>query len=211
MAWFIVQSLIILVPAFALGIVVGWLVWARRPADPGVRAELATCTCDTVDDLDVDADDGADADPPSEETDVDLDAQDVDVEDLVAAYEAEEADDDDDGDADGDSVSADGSVEADADPDDDVAALAVAVGALNGPADDEPDDIERIEGVGPKIGRALRAAGLDTYAAVADASQEALREALRAGGVKSVPKNVESWPSQARLLADGAVAGQAEG
>lgn len=229
MTWFIIQSLLTLVLAFALGIVVGWLVWARRrPADAGVAAELAAakeqmaaCTCDAgaasdadpgadadleADDTDLDADDDLDA--PSEADDLDVVmAEEVDVDELVATYEALE---EIDADLDSPTVAADGTVQDD--DTDDVAALAVAVGALNktveagpdkaAPDSSVPDRIERIEGIGPKIGQALRAAGLDTYAAIADAPQEALREAIKAGGVKFAP-SVESWSSQARLLADG--------
>ncbi len=242
MTWFIVQSLITLVLAFALGVVVGWLIWARRrPADTGRAAELAAakeklaaCTCDAgaapaadgadVDldpegDLSADADlDGAaDADLDSDaDADLEVDAEAEltsqddaaelaaatdDAEELVATYEALE---EIDVDLDSPTVSADGAVESDAD---DMAALALAVGALTESADDhDPDDIERIEGIGPKIGKALRGAGLDTYAAIADASLESLREAIKAGGVKFAP-SVESWSSQARLLADGDEAG----
>ena len=70
------------------------------------------------------------------------------------------------------------------------------------PAPAAADAIERIEGVGPKTGAALRAAGLGTYAAIAEATQEALRDALSAAGLRSAP-SLASWSSQARLLADG--------
>ncbi len=225
MAWFIVQSLITLVLAFALGIAVGWLVWARRrPAGSGVSAEpaaaeeqLAACTCaagaPSAGDVDLDADDvdlDPDADMPAEDADVEprpgeagdapAAAEDVDVEDLVATYEGLEEIDTD---LDSPTFSTDVTDEAETDKDD-VAALAVAVGALTTAVG--TDDIERIEGIGPKIGKALRSAGLDTYTAIAEASQESLREAIKAGGVKVAP-SVESWSSQARLLADGDEAG----
>lgn len=208
MAWFIVQSLITLVLAFLLGILVGWLLWARRrPA--AAEEQPAACTCDAgaeeaapeADDADLDADaSSVDAEADADLDDVDATSQDVDAAELVAAYEALEALD---ADLDSPTASADGAVETDTDAD--VAALAVAVGALNKPAGAK-DDIERIEGIGPKIGKALRKAGLGTYAAIADASQESLREAIKAGGVKFAP-SVESWSDQARLLADGDEAG----
>lgn len=64
----------------------------------------------------------------------------------------------------------------------------------------EVDDLTAIDGVGPKIAAALAAAGLGTYAAVADASDDELRAALRAAGARA-SATLPSWASQARALA----------
>ncbi|HMO12046.1 MAG TPA: helix-hairpin-helix domain-containing protein [Actinotalea sp.] len=65
-----------------------------------------------------------------------------------------------------------------------------------------PDALSRIEGIGPKIAGALTAAGLGTFAAVADASEDDLRAALSAAGLRFAP-SLPTWARQARLLADG--------
>lgn len=66
----------------------------------------------------------------------------------------------------------------------------------------EPDDLQRIEGIGPRIATALADAGLDSYRAIAVADSEQLGEALRAAGLNFAPSLV-TWPLQARLLASG--------
>jgi len=183
MTWFIIQSLITIIPAFLLGIAIGYLFWARRPA---AAAQPAACTCDTGEE----------------------------GEDTEAETEADDGDDDDDDDADDDADDEPTEPEVDepaepagevdeVDADADVAALAMAVGALNDTAAEPRDDrIEQIEGVGPKTAKALRAAGFTTYVSIADAAPDDLRAALKAGGVKSPPNNIDNWPVQARLLAD---------
>ncbi|PUB27161.1 helix-hairpin-helix protein [Promicromonospora sp. AC04] len=66
----------------------------------------------------------------------------------------------------------------------------------------EPQDLQRIEGIGPKIESALGAAGYATYAKIAGATETELREALAAGGITFAPSAV-SWAEQAQFLADG--------
>ncbi|WP_117209333.1 helix-hairpin-helix domain-containing protein [Allorhizocola rhizosphaerae] len=73
----------------------------------------------------------------------------------------------------------------------------------------EPDDLERIEGIGPAMSRALIAAGIKTYGQLADAGEDALRDAIQAKGLKFAPSLV-TWSRQARLLADGDEEGFAE-
>ncbi|MDO8106055.1 helix-hairpin-helix domain-containing protein [Isoptericola sp. b441] len=63
------------------------------------------------------------------------------------------------------------------------------------------DDLTRIEGVGPKIAAALVAAGFETYAAVAVATEEDLRAALRTANVRA-SGTLGTWAEQARALAD---------
>ncbi|MGF1664317.1 MAG: helix-hairpin-helix domain-containing protein, partial [Kineosporiaceae bacterium] len=66
----------------------------------------------------------------------------------------------------------------------------------------DPDDIERIEGIGPKLGAALRRAGYDTFARIAEAGVDDLRGAAAESGITFLP-SVTTWSRQARLLADG--------
>ena len=64
-----------------------------------------------------------------------------------------------------------------------------------------PDDLRRIEGVGPKIASALQSAGVATFAQLAATDVAWLREILRAEGIRVA--NPATWPEQARLAAAG--------
>jgi predicted flap endonuclease-1-like 5' DNA nuclease len=64
------------------------------------------------------------------------------------------------------------------------------------------DDLERIEGIGPKMAAALHAAGIRTYRALADSSDVRLRNAVTTSGMSFAP-SIVTWARQARLLADG--------
>jgi predicted flap endonuclease-1-like 5' DNA nuclease len=67
------------------------------------------------------------------------------------------------------------------------------------PAD---DDLERIEGIGPRIGTALRGAGIRTFRQLADADTSTLQSALEQAGLRFAP-SLPTWSRQARFLADG--------
>jgi hypothetical protein len=71
------------------------------------------------------------------------------------------------------------------------------------------DDLERIEGIGPKMAAALRAAGIHTYAELADADVTTLEQAIEDAGLRFAP-SLSTWSRQARLLADGDDDGFAE-
>ncbi|MFK3984685.1 helix-hairpin-helix domain-containing protein [Micromonospora sp. NPDC050397] len=76
---------------------------------------------------------------------------------------------------------------------------------LAGPAERDqtpPDDLERIEGIGPKMAAALRTAGIRTFAQLADSDDNTRRAAIEAAGLTFAPSLV-TWGRQARLLADG--------
>jgi predicted flap endonuclease-1-like 5' DNA nuclease len=65
----------------------------------------------------------------------------------------------------------------------------------------ELDDLRRIEGIGPKIAKLLREAGVESYTQLAAMSAEEIRDILTAGGVPvSKP---DTWPEQANLAANG--------
>ncbi|MEU7819632.1 helix-hairpin-helix domain-containing protein [Catellatospora sp. NPDC049133] len=71
------------------------------------------------------------------------------------------------------------------------------------------DNLQRIEGIGPKMEAALTAAGMGTYAAVAAADNAALRKAIEDGGLSFAPALL-TWAQQAQLLADGDEEGLAD-
>lgn len=71
-------------------------------------------------------------------------------------------------------------------------------------SDSAPDgDIERVEGIGPKIAELLRARGLGSFGALAGASPGTLREILDDSGPAYRIADPSTWPEQARLAADG--------
>jgi predicted flap endonuclease-1-like 5' DNA nuclease len=77
----------------------------------------------------------------------------------------------------------------------------------HGEAQDESGhDLERVEGIGPRIAGALRASGIHTFGALADADVATLQAALEAAGLRFAP-SLPTWARQARLLADGDEAG----
>ncbi|WP_405432467.1 hypothetical protein [Micromonospora sp. NBC_00617] len=71
-------------------------------------------------------------------------------------------------------------------------------------ADTEPtgpaDDFRRIQGVGPKMAAALQAAGVRTYSQLGELDEPALRDLIRAAGLRAAPA-LATWPQQARVLA----------
>nr|WP_236647109.1 hypothetical protein [Micromonospora acroterricola] len=62
------------------------------------------------------------------------------------------------------------------------------------------DDFRRIQGVGPKMAAALQAAGVRTYGQLGELDEAALRDLIRAAGLRAAP-GLASWPQQARVLA----------
>jgi large subunit ribosomal protein L21 len=74
---------------------------------------------------------------------------------------------------------------------------------VRGKAKDGSDDIEMIEGVGPKIAGLLRDANLGTFEAISKASIEQLKAALEAGGSKFNIAKPDTWAEQAALAAKG--------
>ena len=66
----------------------------------------------------------------------------------------------------------------------------------------QADDLTQLVGVGPKASEALAAAGITTYAALADANEPEIRHALHAADMVP-PANVGTWPMQASYAASG--------
>jgi len=69
--------------------------------------------------------------------------------------------------------------------------------------EDSTDDLKKIEGIGPKIAEILGEAGISTFAELAKADVEKLKEVLEAAGSRYKSKNPSSWPAQAELAANG--------
>jgi predicted flap endonuclease-1-like 5' DNA nuclease/uncharacterized membrane protein len=70
------------------------------------------------------------------------------------------------------------------------------------PAGARADDLTQLVGIGPKASAALAAAGVTTYAALAELNEPQLRRALHASDM-TPPANVGTWPMQASLAARG--------
>ncbi len=66
------------------------------------------------------------------------------------------------------------------------------------------DDLKKIEGIGPKIASILTEAGYESFAKLAKADPEKIRELLlEKGGKRYAMHNPETWPKQAELAAEG--------
>ena len=65
------------------------------------------------------------------------------------------------------------------------------------------DDLRKIEGIGPKIAEIFNEAGILTFADLADASVDSLKEILVNAGSRYASKNPSTWPQQAQLAAGG--------
>jgi F-type H+-transporting ATPase subunit gamma len=80
-------------------------------------------------------------------------------------------------------------------------ATAEAVATVATDEGDE-DDLTRIEGIGPKMQSALKTAGIRTFAALAEASEDELRQAIEDAGMRLAP-SLETWSEQAEYAASG--------
>lgn len=69
------------------------------------------------------------------------------------------------------------------------------------PAPPVPDDLKRIEGIGPKISDVLQAAGITTFAQLAATDVSRLEQILMEAGLRLADPS--TWPEQASLAADG--------
>lgn len=67
----------------------------------------------------------------------------------------------------------------------------------------EPHNLQRIEGIGPKIVEILSANGISTFAELAEADVSRLRQILQEAGPRYRLADPETWPAQARLVANG--------
>ncbi|MEJ2759519.1 MAG: hypothetical protein P8046_13645 [Anaerolineales bacterium] len=67
----------------------------------------------------------------------------------------------------------------------------------------EPDDLTKIEGIGPKVQGLLNEAGIKTFSQLAAKSAEELDAILDAAGSIYKAMDETSWPKQAGLAAEG--------
>jgi large subunit ribosomal protein L21 len=63
-----------------------------------------------------------------------------------------------------------------------------------------PDDLKRINGIGPKISSVLQAAGIRTFTQLAETDIAQLKDILKDAGVRANPS---TWPKQASFAAAG--------
>jgi predicted flap endonuclease-1-like 5' DNA nuclease len=170
-AWFLGQSLLIIVAAILLGLLVGWLLWGRLV----LRQHRIVL---------------ADKDAQIQRLHAQLAELDRPVApDSVPAVDPEPA---------GDAPEATPAAEADEAQEPEVQESEVAEPEVA----ERDDELERVEGIGPKMAGALRQAGIRSYAQLAAADETALRAALESAGLKFAP-SLTTWSRQARLLADG--------
>ena len=67
----------------------------------------------------------------------------------------------------------------------------------------KPDDLKKIEGIGPKIAEVLTAGGIATYADLGGATPEKIREILDAAEGNFAAHDPATWPKQSQMAADG--------
>jgi large subunit ribosomal protein L27 len=65
------------------------------------------------------------------------------------------------------------------------------------------DDLKLVEGIGPKIETLLKEGGITTWAELAEAPIERIKEILEAAGPRYQIHNPSTWPAQAKLAAEG--------
>lgn len=67
----------------------------------------------------------------------------------------------------------------------------------------KPDDLKIVEGIGPKIEGLFKEAGIDSWAGLANADIEKLKEVLAAAGSRYRMHDPTSWAKQAKLAVEG--------
>lgn len=68
---------------------------------------------------------------------------------------------------------------------------------------EDADDLTKVEGIGPKAAEALVNAGLDSYAKLAKASADEIKEILTEASSRMAHLDPGSWPKQAGMAAEG--------
>ena len=70
-------------------------------------------------------------------------------------------------------------------------------------SDAKPDDLKKIEGIGPKIEQLLHEAGILTFSDLAASTAERVKEILSAAGPRYAIHDPATWPQQAGMAAAG--------
>jgi predicted flap endonuclease-1-like 5' DNA nuclease len=204
-AWFLIQSFLILAAAFSLGLIVGWLWWGRAWRKlPLTESQAVQTVAHRLETLiaDRDAEIARLRDRAAEPT---VSAPTESTEGTGAAGSTATPEES------GDIAPPEPVPAAPPQPTDEAA---TAPPAQEAPPEEKappegtapPDDLKRIEGIGPRISTALHAAGITNYQTLARADEEHLRAALRQAGLSFAPSLV-TWSRQAALLAGGDEAG----
>lgn len=68
---------------------------------------------------------------------------------------------------------------------------------------DKADDLTKVEGIGPKAAEAIVNAGIDTYAKLAEAEADKIKEIITEASSRLAHLDPTSWPKQAKMAADG--------
>ena len=79
------------------------------------------------------------------------------------------------------------------------------VAVAQSPRKQTADDLKRIEGIGPKVEKVLRDAGIMTFEALAQADPDDVQKVLNEAGLQMM--SPEGWIEQAQLAAKGDWAG----
>ena len=203
MFWYVVQLLVQLIIAFLLGLLVGWLLWARTLRKRTQLYTRETKALQLVQDTRAVPEAGsanaleelrAQATAHAKQQAVEIRTAKAEIASLRAQLDVTSAA----------PVRAVPAVVSPAVAERAVASPA-AVGADTPVAPLMPDELKRIEGIGPKMAQALRAAGIETFGQLAAAPQEQLQKAIDAA--KLMSPSVATWATQARFLADDDEAG----
>jgi predicted flap endonuclease-1-like 5' DNA nuclease len=75
-----------------------------------------------------------------------------------------------------------------------------AAPAAPAPQSTGPDDLKVVEGIGPKMEKALHAAGIDTFVKLSQATEADIHAAIEAAGMRFAP-SVPTWSAQAEFAA----------
>ncbi len=67
----------------------------------------------------------------------------------------------------------------------------------------QPDNLKRIEGIGPKIAEVLKNAGITSFAQMAEMKADEIKDILIAAGDRFSFQDPTTWPAQADLAAKG--------
>lgn len=67
----------------------------------------------------------------------------------------------------------------------------------------KPDNLKRVEGIGPKIEQLLKAENIASFKDLSKAKIKVLEKVLEKAGSRYNMHSPETWPQQAKLLADG--------
>jgi large subunit ribosomal protein L17 len=84
-----------------------------------------------------------------------------------------------------------------------VAEETAATEQSSAPATEGGDELEIVEGIGPKIADLFRAKGINTFAALAATSVEDMKAILDEAGPAFMGKDPGTWAQQAQMAADG--------